>query len=261
MILLAIETATRQLGVAVVDGETVLSSYELLAENPHAVELPGAVSRVLKAAHTSLERIDGLVVDIGPGSFTGLRIGLAFVKALAFSTKKPVIGVPSLDVLAANVPFAPRPVCTVLDAKQKNVYAAVFLTGERQTRPPGPPLVRAGAGGEHERRAEVTRRTDYLLGPAAEVLAGFTEPSVFLGDGCGRYRDLILKSCPKAEFAAPELWLPRAATLGRLGAARFAEGKRDDPAQLVPMYLYPLDCSVRGPNRPTSVLPKAVPVV
>ena len=239
MTLLAIETATRQLGVAVVDGETVLSSYELLADNPHAVELPAAVSRVLKAARTSLERLDGLVVDIGPGSFTGLRIGLAFVKALAFSTKKPVIGVPSLDVLAANVPFAPRPVCTVLDAKQKNVYAALFLTGERQ----------------------ITKRTDYLLGPAEEILGRFTEPAVFLGDGCDRYRDLILKHCPKAEFAAPELWLPRAATLGRLGAVRFAEGKRDDPAQLVPMYLYPMDCSVRGPDRSTSVLPKAVPAV
>ena len=239
MTLLAIETATRQLGVAVVDGETALSSYELLADNPHAVELPAAVSRVLKAARITLHQLDGFVVDIGPGSFTGLRIGLAFVKALAFATKKPIIGVASLDVLAANVPFAPRPVCPVLDAKQKNVYAAVFLTGERQ----------------------VTRRTDYLLGPAAEVLAGFTEPAVFLGDGCGRYRDLMLKHCPKAEFAAPELWLPRAATLGRLGAARFAEGKRDDPAQLVPMYLYPMDCSVRGPDRPTSVLPKVVPAV
>ena len=239
MTLLAIETATRQLGVAVVDGEAVLSSYELLADNPHAVELPAAVSRVLKAARMTLHQLDGFVVDIGPGSFTGLRIGLAFVKALAFSTKKPVIGVPSLDVLAANVPFAPRPVCPVLDAKQQNVYAALFLTGERQ----------------------ITKRTDYLLGPAAEVLAGFTEPAVFLGDGCGRYRDLILKSCPKAEFAASELWLPRAATLGRLGAQRFAEGKSDDPAQLVPMYLYPMDCSVRGPDRPTSVLPKAVPAV
>ena len=239
MTLLAIETATRQMGVAVMDGENVLASYELLAENPHAVELPGAVSRVLKAARTSLEKLDGLVVDIGPGSFTGLRIGLAFVKALAFSTKKPVIGVPSLDVLAANVPFAPRPVCTVLDAKQKNVYATVFLTGERQ----------------------VTRRTDYLLGPAEEILGRFTEPAIFLGDGCGRYRDLILKFCPKAEFAAPELWLPRAATLGRLGALRFAEGKSDDPARLVPMYLYPMDCSVRGPDRPTSVLPKTVQAV
>ena len=233
MALLAIETATRQLGVAVVDGERTLAAYELLEDYPHAVELPGAVTRVLKAARTSLEALEGIVVDLGPGSFTGLRIGLAFVKALALPAQKPVVGVASLDVLAANVPFAPRPVCPVLDAKQKNVYAALFLTGERQ----------------------VTKRTDYLLGPAEEILGRFTEPAIFLGDGCGLYRDLILKHCPKAEFAAPELWLPRAATLGRLGAARFAEGQRDDPARLVPLYLYPLDCSVRGPARPTSVLP------
>jgi tRNA threonylcarbamoyladenosine biosynthesis protein TsaB len=236
MALLAIETATRQLGVAVVDGERTLAAYELLEDYPHAVELPGAVTRVLKAARTSLEALEGIVVDLGPGSFTGLRIGLAFVKALALPAQKPVVGVSSLDVLAANVPFAPRPVCPVLDAKQKNVYAALFLTGERQ----------------------VTKRTDYLLGPAEAILGRFTEPAIFLGDGCGLYRDLILKHCPKAEFAAPELWLPRAATLGRLGAARFAEGQRDDPARLVPLYLYPFDCSVRGPARPTSVLPSVL---
>ena len=234
MKLLAIETATRQLGVALLNEEHILSSYELLADYPHAVELPGAVQRVLKAARLTLHDIEAIAVDIGPGSFTGLRIGLAFVKALAFPQQQPLIGVPSLDVLAAQLPYAPRPVCPILDARQGNVYAALY----------------------HHQADQPATHTDYLLAPIDEVLTLITEPTIFLGDGCVAYRDHILARCPEAQFAPAEWWLPNASTLARLGLERAREGRRDDPATLIPMYLYPLDCSVRSPERPTSVLPR-----
>lgn len=236
MKLLAIETATPSMGLAVTDGETLVASYELLAEHPHAAELPGGVTRVLQAAHLSLRELDAIVVDIGPGSFTGLRIGLAFAKALAFTTKKPVVGVASLDVLAAGVPYAAMPMFPILDAKQKNLYAALYQPAD------GAPA----------------RQSDYLLGPIEEVLAFAAAPSILLGDGCARYRERILERCPGARIAPPELWLPRAATLARLGRARRLRGEADDPARLVPMYLYPQDCQVRSPDRPTSVIPKLV---
>ena len=236
MSVLAIETATKQLGVAIFDGGRILSSYELLEDYPHAVELPGAVTRVLKAARTSLEQLDAIVIDIGPGSFTGLRIGLAFAKALAFPSKKPLVSVPSLDVLAANVPYAARAICPILDAKQKNLYAARY----------------------HIKDGQTVKHTDYLLGPVDDILAQLTEPAVFLGDGCAPYRDRILARCPTAEFAPQELWLPRATTLARLGAERFRAGQRNDSSTLVPLYLYPLDCSVRSADRPTSVLPSKI---
>ena len=236
MTILAIETATRQMGVAAIDGERVLASYELLAENPHAVELPGAVTRVLKAAHTTLAQVKGIVVDIGPGSFTGLRIGLAFVKALVFPTQIPLVGVPSLDVLASNLPFTSRPVCPVLDAKQKNVYAALY----------------------QPQKGGLKKVSDYFLGPIDDFLGTVKEPTIFLGDGCSLYRERILERCPEAQFASQEFWLPKAATLARLGAQRLKNGTPDDPSRLVPMYLYPLDCSVRGPDRLTSVLPKKI---
>lgn len=238
MKLLALETSTKQLGVAIVDGERLLSSSSVLDEYPHAVELPAAVARVLKAAHLTLKEIDALVVDLGPGSFTGLRIGLAFAKALAFPTTKPMVGVASLDVLAANVLFANGVVCPVLDARQKNVYLARY----------------------HMEHGRPKRVSEYLLGPLGELLPPLREPIILLGDGCALYRDRLLERCPKAQIAPTELWLPNAATLARLGHERFAQGQRDDPATLVPLYLYPLDCSVRGPNRPTSVLASTAPV-
>ena len=236
MAILAIETATRQLGVAVVQDDQVLASYELLADYPHAVELPGAVTRVLKEAGTTLEQLEAIAVDIGPGSFTGLRIGLAFVKALAFPAKKPLVGVVSLDVLAANLSFAPRLVCPILDARQKNLYAAFYRMQD----------------------AQPVRQSDHMLGPAEEILGMVKEPAIFLGDGIARYQELIRERCPEPQFAEPELWLPRVASLGRLAAARVRRGETDPPDRLVPLYLYPLDCSVRGPNRPSSVLPQPV---
>ena len=232
MALLAIETSSRVLGVALIEGERILSSYELLADYPHAAELPGAVTRVLEAGRVTLRDLEAVIVDIGPGSFTGLRIGLAFVKALVFSHKTAVVGVASLDVLAAGLPSAPHLVCPILDAKQKNVYAARY---------------RLEAG-------RPVKQGDYLLGPVAEFLARVTEPAIFLGDGCALYGERIRARCPDAQVAPHECWLPRAATLARLGRERLLAGERDDPARLVPLYLYPKDCQVRGPDRPTSVL-------
>lgn len=239
MKLLAIETATQQLGVAVIDGERALASYELLAEHPHAAELPGAVMRVLKASHLTLPQVDAIAVDVGPGSFTGLRIGLAFVKALTWSMKKPVVGVSSLDVLVANLPLLTGLVCPVLDAKQKNIYTARYTLEGGQTK----------------------RLTECLLGPVEQVVSRVSsEPVIFLGDACAIYRERLLAQCPQGRVAASEFWLPRAAALGRLAMARLERGETDDPRRLVPMYLYPQDCQVRGPNRPTSVLPTPAPV-
>jgi tRNA threonylcarbamoyladenosine biosynthesis protein TsaB len=241
MKLLAIETATRQLGVAVLDGERLVSSYELLADNPHAAELPDAVARTLDAAGLKMRDLEAVAVDIGPGSFTGLRIGLAFVKAITFGAQQAVLGVSSLDVLAAQLPFHEGVVVPILDAKRENIY------GARYQLKTGNPV----------------KQTDYLLGPVEELLETSKEPIVCLGDGCPLYRDRILAVCPQAQFAGPELWLPRAATLGRLGLERLGQGQKDDPGSLVPMYLYPQTCQIRQSERlpaaPRTKAPKTAP--
>ena len=239
MAILAIETSSRQLGVAAFDGARILSSYEVLGDFPHAVELPGAVSRVLAEARTALKALEGIVVDIGPGSFTGLRIGLAFVKALLLAHKIPLVAVASLDVLAAQLAFAPHPVYAILDARQGNVYMARYRLTQQ----------------------EPIRDSDYLLGRLDDVLASSPEPAFFTGDGAGVFRDAILARVPHAVTASPEFWLPKAGTLARLGWTCLQQGQREDPAKVVPLYLYPMDCSVRAPDRPTSVIPKPVAAV
>lgn len=221
--LLAIETSSKNMGVALVDGARLAASYELLADFPHAVELPDAVTRVLAAGATSLGKLDAIGVDIGPGSFTGLRIGLAFAKALLYGRPVKLVSVPSLDVLAAGLPWNPRLVCPFIDAKQGNVYMAFYRTAD---------------GG-------LTKTTDYLLLPVDEALSLIREPVVLLGDGCSRYPEKIAERLgDRVQVAPQEHWLPKAATLARLAQQRLAAGQVDDPAALVPMYLYRKDCGV-----------------
>ena len=233
MNVLAIDTATDLMGVALVDERRVLSSYELLADRPHAVELPGAVSRVLQAAGLRLEQLDGIALDIGPGSFTGLRIGLSFVKALVFSLRKPVAAVPSLDLLAAGLCDSAHRVCCLMDAKQGKVYGALYEV----------------------QRGRPQRRSDHLLAPVGELLSlcPSKEPVAFVGDGAALHRALIQERFGDRALLAPaEFNLPRAAIAGRLGLERLREGLHDDPQTLTPMYLYPIDCTVRPPATPVA---------
>lgn len=227
MNVLAIDTSTERLGVALVSETEVRSSYELLAERPHAIELPQAVTRVLQAGGEALERLGGIAIDIGPGSFTGLRIGLSFVKALALVRPVPVIGVPSLDVLAANLPYAPDLICPVLDAKQRKVYAALYR-----------------ANG-----ARLVKQSDYALWTLDELIQHLGQQRVlFLGDGIGVYRQALIERLgERVSFADPEWWYPQAAVLGRLGLARLRDGQRDNPRDLVPMYLHPMTCTIKQP--------------
>lgn len=205
----------------------------MLAGRTHAIELPKAVQRVLAAGEETLAGLTGIAISIGPGSFTGLRIGLAFVKALAFRFRMPVIGVPSLDVLAANALWSPRLVCPVVDAKQRKVYAAWYKTAD----------------------GKLEKRSDYRLFSVQDLCAALSvEPVLLLGDGIGVYRQQLEAALgDHATFAPPELWWPNAATVGRLGLERLRDGLRDDPATLVPMYLYGHDCTIRRPAASTPV--------
>ncbi len=221
---LAIETSTTLLGAAVLDDERLLAASSLfLPEHPHAAELPEMVQRLLKSTRTSWDQLSALVVNIGPGSFTGLRIGVAFTKALAFARNIPVVGVASLDVLAAQAVLAAQPICPLLDAKRKNVYGAVY----------------------HLDAGRLHKRTDYLLGTPEEILVHLEGPAVFLGEACTVYRDRILAAQPDSIILPEDTWWPQPATLARLGRERFQAGHKDDPATLAPLYLYPLNCSIR----------------
>ena len=226
MKILGIETSSPFFSVAVADGPRLLSCRRSEGQGRPSLLLIDMVQAALEEAAAELEGLDGFAISIGPGSFTGLRIGVMTVKTLAWALKKPVLPVSSLEVMACNVRDSGQTVVPFVDARKGNVYRASFA-------PDGMGKLRRTA-------------PDELLRPE-EALRRFPEPALLLGDGLKRYAEMVWAlSSAGVQPAAPELWVPRAEILCEIAAARWPEGKVDDPHRLVPQYLYSQESDIVG---------------
>jgi tRNA threonylcarbamoyladenosine biosynthesis protein TsaB len=121
-----IDTSTSCESVGLIDDGEVISDYLLNLPVTHSERLLGAIEFVLREARCPIENIDGWAIALGPGSFTGLRIGVSTVKGLALATGKPVAGVSILDVLASQIAPTPHLICPILDARKQEVYTAFY---------------------------------------------------------------------------------------------------------------------------------------
>ncbi|HLD87984.1 MAG TPA: tRNA (adenosine(37)-N6)-threonylcarbamoyltransferase complex dimerization subunit type 1 TsaB [Candidatus Omnitrophota bacterium] len=185
-----------------------------------------AVDRLLASAGVPFKKLDAFAVGLGPGSFTSLRVGLATVKAFAMATGKPVVGVPSLDVIARGVAGLPcDEICVLSDARRGMVYAAIYGS------------TRLTTGG-----STLKRTSDYMLCDIKTVLDKVHGKTLFTGDGVGLYRNDILRCRPV--FVPQKLWSPQAKCLVQIAFERLAVKDYDDMERLVPLYLYPADCQV-----------------
>ncbi len=217
MRILAIDTATWNCSVALVrDGEIVAERAERATSN-HAGTLPRLVDETLTAAGERPTRGDAVAVTIGPGSFTGLRIALSFAKGLAFAGGLRVVGVPTLDALALAAPSVSGRLCVALDARKREIYAALY---ERE----GGRLVRLGE----------PRAID-----AARLAAAIAGPCTFIGDAVETYGEVFRRELGDgAVLLDSARHPPRASAVARLAAARLARTPAgDDPAELQPVYL------------------------
>ncbi|MEB2285157.1 MAG: tRNA (adenosine(37)-N6)-threonylcarbamoyltransferase complex dimerization subunit type 1 TsaB [Polyangiaceae bacterium UTPRO1] len=218
MRILALDTATRRCAVALVRGDAVVAErYERAAAN-HAGLLPRLVAETLEEGGR-LAAGDAIAVAIGPGSFTGLRIGLGFAKGMAVAGGYRLVGVPTLDALALAAPVGETRVCAVLDARKREVYAALY-----------------------ERDAEGLHRRGIPCAIDAERLAvAVGAPCTFVGDGVDVYGDVFRRVLGAgATVLSPVTHPPGAAALARLAAARLrTEPRGDDLASLAPAYVRP----------------------
>jgi tRNA threonylcarbamoyladenosine biosynthesis protein TsaB len=217
MRVLAVDTSTLAGGVALVDGARVVGESLLDVRTTHSERVMVAVDRVLADAGWPPGSLDGLAVTVGPGSFTGLRIGLAAVKGLALALGLPIAAVPTLDAMAAGLPWSMRPVCPVLDARKNEVYACLYRWDGLAMR----------------------REWDYLALPPAALAERLTEPVIGVGDGAA------LVGSPWITVVEPVRRGPAAAVVAWLGHERLRAGHTVDAAALVPLYLRPSEAELK----------------
>ena len=217
MRVLAVETSSLAGGVALLDGERLVAEYQLDVSVTHSERLMSAVDRVLADARWTPRDLAGLAVAVGPGSFTGLRIAVSTVKGLALALDLPIAAVPTLDAMAAALPWAALPVCPVLDARKGEVYASLYRWDGEAMR----------------------REWDYLALAPAALAARLDEPVLVVGDGAGGVRS------PYARAVPPPRRLPSPACVGALGLARLRRGDTVTAAALAPLYLRPSEAELR----------------
>ena len=217
MRVLAVDTSTMAGGVALLEDERVVGESLLDVRTTHSERLMVAVDRALSDALWPAASLDGLAVAIGPGSFTGLRIGLAAVKGLAFALGRPIAPVPTLDAVAAGLPWASRPVCPVLHARKGEVYASLYRWDGRAMR----------------------REWDYLALSLEALATRLAEPVIGLGDGAA------LVASPWMTLAMPVRRGPSAAVIGWLGQELLRRGDGIGAAELVPLYLRPSEAELK----------------
>lgn len=223
MKLLTIQTATPAGSVALTQGRRLLGELFLDVRRPHGEWLLDAVDRLLGAAGMTVADLDGFGVAIGPGSFTGLRVGLATVKGLALATGKPVAGVSTLQTLAMQTPHAALPVCALLDARKKEVYAARYVWQDGVLQSTGPERVL----------------------PPETLLSELTGEVLFVGDGATAYRTLIVRQLgSRAHFLPAAYDPPRAAHAALLAAEIFSAGEARPAAQINPVYIRPSEAEL-----------------
>jgi tRNA threonylcarbamoyladenosine biosynthesis protein TsaB len=231
MLILGIETSTKTGSVAVVSDTSVIAQYSLNIEVTHSERLMSTVDRVLKDTGLTIADLDGFAVAVGPGSFTGLRIGISTVKGLALATGKPIAAVSTLKALAWNLPFAGVPVCPMLDARKNEVYTALY---------------------RYEGAVLVQTMPDAAI-PLTALAGKIEGMTVFTGEAAHIYRSEIERQCgARALFAPSSAILPSAAAVAEIGLEMIMNNRQVEPDSLTPIYIRRPEAEVAWEKRQAS---------
>lgn len=209
MNILAIDTSSIYLSLAVMKDGKIAGRLHKKAEMMHSSKLIPSIDKVLKKSGLRIKDIDIFAISIGPGSFTGLRIGVTTVKGLAYSLAKKIIAIPTLDVIARNAKSFRGMICPVLDARKNKVYSAIYRSDGKI----------------------VKRISRFLLLPLEELKkkSAKYDKIYFLGDMIGS-----------------KIWHPRAEVVAELALDEIENKHFVKPEDLEPMYLYSRECDIKG---------------
>lgn len=227
MIILALETSTPTPSAALLEDREVLAEATLPPGQTHSRTLLALVEKLLQDRKTAVRDLGLIVIGQGPGSFTGLRIGLAAAKGLAWAADKPLVGAPSLETIALAVPLTDQPLHPLIDARKGQVYSARF---------------------EPDPDRKGWRRVGPVEALTPATLAGQVDrPTLFVGDGAVTLDSTLRQKLGPMYLRAPQgLDSPRASQAGILGLKNYQAGAESDPALILPLYIRPPD--IRAPK-------------
>lgn len=224
MKILAVDTTGASGSIALLEDTRLMAEWTLHSTQTHNRRLLKHIDLFLKELGWTLEQVDAFAVTIGPGSFTGLRIGVTTVKTLAWATGKPLAGISSLDVLSAPFGHAVHPVCTLIDARKGEIYHGLY-------QPDGKGRIRLLA--------------PYRVDSPERILERVQGPTLFCGDGWPICRELFAKELGDwAIPAADSLHTIRAGHLAELARKRLLEHPGEDPMTCVPLYVRPSEAEL-----------------
>ncbi|HDR47036.1 MAG TPA: tRNA (adenosine(37)-N6)-threonylcarbamoyltransferase complex dimerization subunit type 1 TsaB [Geoalkalibacter subterraneus] len=226
--ILAIDTTTSAGSAAVCRGTKLLSENYFNTGARHAERITAAIDRALIDADVTLEEIDLFAVIRGPGSFTGVRVGMAAAKGLSLALDKPLVGISSLQALAMNAAGCTGQICAMLDARKKEVYAGLY----------------------HVRQGRASACCPERVASPAAVVEQIGEPTLFVGEGAMVYREVIESALgTQARFVEGPLNWPRASMAALLAGAD-SQASENCSARLVkPVYLRASEAEIAWQKR------------
>ncbi|MBP1890526.1 tRNA threonylcarbamoyl adenosine modification protein YeaZ [Clostridium moniliforme] len=217
MLVLSVDSSSKCATAALIKDDMLLAEYTLNNKREHSVLLMGIIEKLLKDSDLSIDDIDGFVVSKGPGSFTGLRIGMATIKGLSFGSGKPYVSVSTLDGLAYSLSSFDGIICPIMDALRDNVYTAMYKS----------------INGKLEKIVDFTSMD---LSELKEKLNSLGEKVIFTGDGVYKHKNYLVENIKNVSFAPVHINTVRASQIGEIGLNLLKNGIKDDENSS-PLYL------------------------
>lgn len=214
--ILAIDTATRWTGLALHDGTAVCAEYGWRANNTQTMELAPTVQHLLKQIGVAPDQLSAIAVALGPGSYTGLRIGLGFAKGWSLAHNTPIVGIPTMDIMAASLGHAAGTLVVITEAGRTRVNAGTYQWEK-------------GKGWQMQGQPTIETWD--------ELIARLAYPTILVGEISGEARAQVKQSGKRLLVAPPADNARRAGYLAELGWQKVRNGRLDDPRTLTPLYL------------------------
>jgi tRNA threonylcarbamoyl adenosine modification protein YeaZ len=219
--ILGIDTTTKFFCVGLYDNGRIYE-YNLETGIRLSSLITVTLKRLLDALDWKIKDIDYFACGLGPGSFTGTRVGIATIKGLTLSINRPVIGISTLDILAKNVLYTDNPIVPIIDAKRNLVYCSIFK-------------YKSGL---------LKRLRPYMLLSEEDFFKNIQPDTIVLGDAVSLYKDRLIKNIKGAQILDSDYWYPKAHSIINLTLERIKNKKIDSPFKIRPIYLYPKECQI-----------------